>query len=48
MAPLHHHFQLLGWDETSVTMRFWLVQAVGSLLPFTSDLSNRLRSLYAQ
>ena len=31
MAPLHHHFQLLGWDETSVTMRFWLVQAVGSL-----------------
>ena len=31
MAPLHHHFQRLGWDETSVTMRFWLVQAVGSL-----------------
>ena len=30
MAPLHHHFQRLGWDETSVTMRFWLVQAVGS------------------
>ena len=31
MAPLHHHFQRLGWDETSVTMRFWLIQAVGSL-----------------
>lgn len=31
MAPLHHHFQRLGWDESSVTMRFWLVQAVGSL-----------------
>ncbi len=31
MAPLHHHFQRLGWDETLVTMRFWLVQAVGSL-----------------
>jgi len=31
MAPLHHHFQRLGWDETSVTMRFWLAQAVGSL-----------------
>ena len=31
MAPLHHHFQRLGWDETSVTMRFWLVQTVGSL-----------------
>ncbi len=24
-APLHHHFELLGWSETQVTMRFWLV-----------------------
>ena len=24
MAPLHHHFELLGWHETKVTMRFWL------------------------
>jgi len=24
MAPLHHHFELLGWPETKVTMRFWL------------------------
>lgn len=25
LAPLHHHFEALGWDETKVTMRFWLV-----------------------
>ena len=24
MAPLHHHFELLGWPESKVTMRFWL------------------------
>ena len=32
MAPLHHHFQRKGWDETEVTTRFWLVQAVGAVL----------------
>ncbi|MBQ7264321.1 MAG: phospho-N-acetylmuramoyl-pentapeptide-transferase, partial [Synergistaceae bacterium] len=30
MAPLHHHFQRMGWDETTVTTRFWLAQAVGT------------------
>jgi phospho-N-acetylmuramoyl-pentapeptide-transferase len=25
MIPLHHHFELIGWSETQVTMRFWLV-----------------------
>ncbi len=32
MAPLHHHFQKLGYDETAVTLRFWLVHAVGGVL----------------
>jgi phospho-N-acetylmuramoyl-pentapeptide-transferase len=32
MAPLHHHFELLGWQETQVVTRFWLIGAVGSLL----------------
>jgi phospho-N-acetylmuramoyl-pentapeptide-transferase len=32
MAPLHHHFELLGWEETQVVTRFWLVGAVGALL----------------
>ena len=30
MAPLHHHFQRMGWDETVVTTLFWIVQAVGA------------------
>jgi len=27
MAPLHHHYEMRGWAETKVTMRFWLVGA---------------------
>ena len=28
VAPIHHHFEALGWPETKVTMRFWIVAAV--------------------
>jgi len=28
MAPLHHHFELLGWEEITVVVRFWLIGAV--------------------
>lgn len=30
VAPIHHHFEALGWPETKVTMRFWVISAVGS------------------
>jgi phospho-N-acetylmuramoyl-pentapeptide-transferase len=32
MAPLHHHFELLGWSEPQVVLRFWLVGVAGALL----------------
>jgi phospho-N-acetylmuramoyl-pentapeptide-transferase len=32
VAPIHHHFEALGWEETKVTMRFWLFGAVCSLI----------------
>jgi phospho-N-acetylmuramoyl-pentapeptide-transferase len=28
LAPLHHHFEALGWPETKVTMRFWLFHGI--------------------
>jgi len=31
MAPLHHHFELLGWSETQVVQRFWLVQLLAAM-----------------
>ena len=32
MAPLHHHYQMKGYDESAVTLRFWLVHAVGAVM----------------
>ena len=32
MAPLHHHFELLGWSETHVTQRFWLIGILSAML----------------
>jgi phospho-N-acetylmuramoyl-pentapeptide-transferase len=32
MAPLHHHFELLGWSETQVVQRFWLVSLLVGML----------------
>ncbi len=31
-APLHHHFQLLGWPESRITVRFWIASAVFAIL----------------
>ena len=32
MAPLHHHFEMMGWAENHVTVRFWIVAVVLALL----------------
>ncbi len=32
MAPLHHHFELLGWSETKVVVRFWIIALVFALM----------------
>lgn len=32
MAPIHHHFELLGWSETQVVQRFWLISLMAAML----------------
>jgi phospho-N-acetylmuramoyl-pentapeptide-transferase len=32
MAPFHHHFELAGWAETTVIIRFWLLAAMCAAL----------------
>ena len=32
MAPLHHHFELGGWDEEKITLRFWIVAVLAAML----------------
>jgi phospho-N-acetylmuramoyl-pentapeptide-transferase len=36
MAPLHHHFELVGWAETKVVIRFWIVAIVLALFALSS------------
>jgi phospho-N-acetylmuramoyl-pentapeptide-transferase len=32
MAPIHHHFEKLGWSESTVVIRFWIVSIMLALL----------------
>jgi phospho-N-acetylmuramoyl-pentapeptide-transferase len=35
MAPIHHHFEILGWSETKIILRFWIVASICSAIGFT-------------
>jgi phospho-N-acetylmuramoyl-pentapeptide-transferase len=35
MAPIHHHFEILGWSETKIILRFWILAAVCAAIGFT-------------
>jgi phospho-N-acetylmuramoyl-pentapeptide-transferase len=39
MAPLQHHFELVGWAEEKITLRFWIVSALAGLLGFSLFLA---------
>lgn len=39
MAPLHHHFELKGWSEPQVTLRFWLLGTIAAILGIALALS---------
>jgi phospho-N-acetylmuramoyl-pentapeptide-transferase len=36
MAPLHHHFELMGWSESKIIVRFWIVALVFALFSLTT------------
>ena len=40
IAPLHHHFELIGWAEEKITLRFWIVAALAGLLGVSVFLSS--------
>ncbi len=40
MAPLHHHFELGGWDEEKIALRFWIVGILAGLLGVTLFLAS--------
>jgi len=36
MAPIHHHFELKGWPESKVTVRFWIISIILALLSLST------------
>jgi phospho-N-acetylmuramoyl-pentapeptide-transferase len=40
MAPVQHHFELIGWAEEKITVRFWIVGALAGLLGFSIFLAS--------
>jgi len=43
MSPIHHHFELKGWPETTVIVRFWILAALFAALAlglFYADFLN--------
>ena len=41
VAPIHHHFEAMGWPETKVTMRFWVIGQVAAVLGLVAFLLGR-------
>ena len=49
MAPIHHHFELLGWQESKVVVRFWIIElifVVIALVLFYGDWAARSGLLF--
>jgi phospho-N-acetylmuramoyl-pentapeptide-transferase len=45
MAPFHHHFELLGWQEATIIVRFWIIAGIGVALGlgvFYAEYLNRV------
>ncbi|MDY7030194.1 MAG: phospho-N-acetylmuramoyl-pentapeptide-transferase, partial [Spirochaetota bacterium] len=36
MAPLHHHFEMKGWDESKVVIRFWILGGLFTILSLST------------
>jgi phospho-N-acetylmuramoyl-pentapeptide-transferase len=41
-SPIHHHFEAIGWPETKITMRFWILGQVAACLGLIVFLVNRV------
>ncbi len=45
MSPIHHHFELVGWPETTVIIRFWLISGIcvaSALALFVADFTKQV------
>jgi phospho-N-acetylmuramoyl-pentapeptide-transferase len=45
MSPIHHHFELSGWPETTVIIRFWIISGIcvaTAVAIFIADFTNQV------
>ena len=40
-APIHHHFEAIGWPETKIVMRFWIISGIGAVCGLVLFLLDR-------
>ena len=40
MSPLHYHYELMGWDEEKITLRFWIIGIIAGLIGVTLFLAS--------
>jgi phospho-N-acetylmuramoyl-pentapeptide-transferase len=45
MAPIHHHFELVGWSEPTIVVRFWIVNGISAGLAVVLFYADALRRL---
>jgi phospho-N-acetylmuramoyl-pentapeptide-transferase len=45
MAPIHHHFELVGWSESTIVVRFWIVNAIAAAIAVLLFYGDALRHL---
>jgi phospho-N-acetylmuramoyl-pentapeptide-transferase len=46
MSPLHHHFELAGWSEVNIVIRFWIIAGIGVTVALGLFYGDFLRNVY--
>ncbi len=46
MAPIHHHFELVGWSESTIVVRFWIVNGIAAGIAVLIFYADALRQLH--
>jgi phospho-N-acetylmuramoyl-pentapeptide-transferase len=47
MAPIHHHFELVGWSESTIVVRFWIINGIAAGIAVWLFYADALRQLRA-
>ncbi len=45
MSPLHHHFELAGWSEVTIVIRFWIIAGIGVVIALGLFAADYLRTM---